>query len=65
MDQIGFVFWGDDTKEPYREGLSHEYNSSGWHTIMVEIHNKKKVSFTGLSDGMTISFRGLRENKRQ
>ncbi len=65
MDQIGFVFWGDGTTEQYRDGVSHEYNSSGWHTIMVEIHNKKKVSFTGLSDGMTISFRGLRENKRQ
>ena len=61
-DRLGFVFWGDDTKEPYREGLSHEYNSSGWHKIIVEIQSVKRVSVANPHNGMTINFRELREN---
>jgi len=61
-DQLGFVFWGDDTVEPYRGGLSHEYNSSGWHKIIVEMRSVKRVSVTNLHDGMTVNLRELRDN---
>ena len=59
-DGFGFVFWGDGANELYDENLSHVYGTSGVHTVTVEVGNKKRVSFTGLEDGMTINFRELR-----
>lgn len=56
-----FVDWGDGTQEHFQAGLSHRYSTSGLHTITIEVRDKKRVSFTGLSDGMRIKLRELRK----
>ena len=61
-NHFGFVSWGDDTMESYRKGLSHEYSTSGWHTVTVEVPSVKRVSISDLHDGMTINLRELRDN---
>ena len=60
-NQLGFIYWGDGTMEPYAPGLTHRYASSGVHTVTVEIRSKKRVSFNGLENGMTINVKGLRQ----
>ena len=59
-NQFGFVFWGDGANVPFLADIFHEYLSSGMHTVTVEVRSKKRVSFTGLEDGMTINLRELR-----
>lgn len=59
-NQEGFVYWGDDTVEPYVPGLTHHYVSPGIHTVTIEIRSKKRVSFIGLENGMTINIKELR-----
>ena len=59
-NQFGFVFWGDGANEPFMADIFHEYIFSGMHTVTVEVRSKKRVSFTGLEDGMTINLRELR-----
>ena len=60
-NQVGFVFWDDGTQELWQEGLTHTYKTGGSHTVSVEIRSKKRVSFSGLEDGMTINLKDLRK----
>ncbi len=60
-NQIGFVDWGDETRELWQEGLTYTYKTSGVHTVTIEIRSKKRVQITGLEDGMTINLRELRK----
>ena len=60
-NQLGFVYWGDETQEYWQEGLTHTYKKSGVHTVTIEIRSKKHVPITGLEDGMTINLRELRK----
>ena len=61
QNQFGFVFWGDNTQEPWKQGLSHTYKANGPHKVTVEIGNKKRVSIKDLENGMTINLRELRK----
>lgn len=60
-NQMGFVTWGDGTREYWNPGLSHTYQNSGYHVVYVEIRSKKLVPFKNLEDGMTVNLKGLRQ----
>lgn len=46
----GKVDWGDDTKEEYTEGLSHDYPSSGRYSAMFEMENVEGFEIKRLGD---------------
>ena len=57
--RYGFVFWGDETRDLYAPDMSHTFRTSGMHTVTVEVSGAKRVSISGLEDGMTVDFREM------
>ena len=58
-DLRGFVFWGDGTDEYYSPGLTHKYKESGLHTVLVELRDPRKVTLSGLENGMKVNFKEM------
>lgn len=65
LNQVGLVSWEEGLVERWEPGLSHTYPTSGPHTILVEIRNKNRVSFSRLENGMTINLSDLRKDEEE
>ncbi len=61
QDPVGFVYWDEQTMDPYYQGLVHTYPDNSEHSVSVEMGGIIRIPFKKLVDGMTVDFSKMKE----